>query len=79
MKVKTVKEQIKREYSCVQKKVKNLRKKFSETVTRDRNDSEQIAIDHYDEMWLLWLKYGVNLQLQNHWALEVALHMAMVI
>ena len=53
MKVKTVKEQIKREYSCVQKKVKNLRKKFSETVTRDRNCSEQIAIDHYDEMRLL--------------------------
>ena len=53
MKVKTVKEQIKREYSCVQKKVKNLRKTFSETVTRDRNCSEQIAIDHYDEMRLL--------------------------
>ena len=50
MNVKAVKEQIKREYSCVQKRVKNLRKKFSETVTRDRNGSGQIAIDHYDEM-----------------------------
>lgn len=50
MKVKTVKEKIKREYSCVQKRVKSLRKKFSETVTGDRNGSGQIAIDHYDEM-----------------------------
>ena len=50
MKVKTAKEQIKREYSCVQKRVKNLRKIFSETVTRDRNGSGQVAIDHYDKI-----------------------------
>ena len=55
MKVKTEKEQIKRGYSRVQERVKNLRQKFSKAVTTDRrNGSRQIAMDCYDELVKRW-------------------------
>ena len=68
VKVKTEKEQIKRQYSRVQERVKNLRHKYSEAVTTGRrNGSKQITIRYYDELVKIWggssasepLSYGI--------------------
>ena len=54
VKVKTEKEQVKRGYSPVQERVKNLRQKFSEAVTSGRGSgSGQITIDYY-ELVKIW-------------------------
>ena len=51
VKVKTEKEQIKRRYSRVRERVRNLRQKFSEAVaTGRRSGSGQITIDYYAEL-----------------------------
>ena len=54
-KVNKEKEQIKKGYSRVQERVKNLRQKFSEAVTAGRTSgSGQITIDYYDELVKIW-------------------------
>ena len=53
--VKTEKEKIKRGYSRVQERVKNLRQKFSEAVTVfRRSGSGQIKTEYYDELVKIW-------------------------
>ena len=51
VKVKTEKEQIKKEYSCVQEQVENLRQNSSEAVTIGRrNGSGKITINYSNEL-----------------------------
>ena len=55
MKVKREKEQIKKEYSCVQEQVENLRQNSSEAVTIGRRSgSGKITINYSNELVKTW-------------------------